>query len=301
MLHTILRPMARAAAATGARLSWLAMVPMLPRRRSSITDNGWWSALCARNAAEDARFARFRRGIRHRVIVEAAPVGEARHHMARLLRQTPHYADLFERFRTLDRVGGPAMAEFPPHGWFAPNTVRYLRYISDCETRFGALDGATVVEIGVGFGGQCKLFFDRFALARYVLIDLRGPLLLARRVLTETLGPETVAERVTFIEADRAGSLDELPPGRFDLAISTLAFSECHRSIQQAYIDHVFARARCGYIHRNEISRSFGVDSLAMPELVAALPTTPEIEKDDVTYWYGRTDILAWGGKAAAA
>jgi len=295
-----LRWLARRGAAAGARLAWLVTLPLQPRRRSSITDNGWWSKACARTASDDRRFARFRRGLLHRVIVEATPPAEARQHMARLLRQTPHYAALFDKFLTLDRLGAPRMTEFARDVWFAPNTVRYMRYMSDCETRFGNLDGATIVEIGIGFGGQCKIFFDRFAVGRYILIDLPGPLALARRVLTQLLGPVVVAERLLFLEAGREGAPAGLPPGRFDLAISTLAFSECDRAIQQGYIAAVLSRARCGYIHRNEVSEFFGMKSLGLAELQAALPATVEVEKDDITYWYDRTDILAWDNRRTA-
>lgn len=300
MSQRLLRELARWSAAAGARLSWLATLPLQPRRRSSITDNGWWSEFCARNAADDRRYARFRRMARHRLIVEATPPAEGRQHLERVLRQTPHYRALFDRFLTLDRIGAPIMTEFAADVWFAPNTVRYMRYLSDCETRFGNLDGATIVEIGIGFGGQCKIFFDRFRVGKYILIDLPGPIALARRVLTEALGAQTVAERLLFLEAGKAGAPAGLPEGRFDLAISTLAFSECHRSIQQGYIDNVLSRARCGYIHRNEISGFFGVKSLGVAEIAAALPAKLEIERDDITYWYDRTDILSWGERRAA-
>lgn len=301
MTQRLLRALARWAAAAGARIAWLATLPLQPRRRSSITDNGWWSKFCARNAADDRRFARFRRAFRHRLIVEATPPAEARQHLARVLRQTPHYRELFDKFRTLDRLGAPLMTEFARDVWFAPSTVRYMRYLSDCETRFGRLDGATIVEIGVGFGGQCKLFFDRFQVGKYILIDLPGPIALARRVLTQALGAQAAAERLLFLEAGNAGAPAGLPEGRFDLAISTLAFSECHRSIQQCYIETVLSRARCGYIHRNEISGYFGLQSLRLAEIEAALPATLEIERDDITYWYDRTDILVWGERRAAA
>jgi putative sugar O-methyltransferase len=300
MTHRLLRELARWIAAGGARISWLATLPLQPRRRSSITDNGWWSKFCARQAADDRRFARFRRAFRHRLIVEATPPAEARQHLARVLRQTPHYQALFDKFLTLDRLGAPRMTEFAKDVWFAPNTVRYMRYLSDCETRFGNLDGATIVEIGIGFGGQCKIFFDRFAIGKYILIDLPGPIALARRVLTQLLGPETVAQRLLFLEAGNAGAPAGLPEGRFDLAISTLAFSECHRSIQQGYLNTVLSRARCGYIHRNEISGFFGLRSLRLAEIEAALPVKLDVEKDDITYWYDRNDILSWDSRCEA-
>ena len=113
-------------------------------------------------------------------------------------------------------------------------------------------------------------------------------------MLMQLLGPETVAQRLLFLEAGNSGAPAGLPDGRFDLAISTLAFSECHRSIQQGYLKTVLSRARCGYIHRNEISGFFGLKSLRLAEIEAALPAKLEIEKDDITYWYDRTDILSW-------
>jgi hypothetical protein len=114
------------------------------------------------------------------------------------------------------------------------------------------------------------------------------------------LGAEAVAQRLLFLEAGNAGAPAGLPEGRFDLAISTLAFSECHRSIQQGYMETVLSRARGGYIHRNEISRFFGLKSLRLAEIEAALPAKLDVEKDDITYWYDRTHILVWGERRTA-
>ena len=40
--------------------------------------------------------------------------------------------------------------------------------------------------------------------------------------------------------------------------------------------------------------------SLGVAEIAAALPARVEIERDDITYWYDRTDILAWGERREA-
>ena len=267
--------------------------PWVPRERTSITDNGWFSRYYGW-LSEDPRFERFRRDPAHLVIVEPTPRADARRHLARVLSQTPGYEVRLERFRAGDAVGAPLTAEFAPHGRFAPDTLRYMRYLSDCEVRFGDLGGAVVVEIGVGYGGACRVFLERFALARYVLVDLPGPLLMARRYLTRTLGAARVARDVAFIAAPARGARAEGLPERSGLALSTMAFSECDRVVQEGYIDSVLARADRGYLHHNELSGSFGVRSLTLEELARRLPGRVKVEDADLTVWDARDRVVTW-------
>lgn len=267
--------------------------PLAPAGRTSITDNGWFSDYYGALAA-GPRFARFRRDPVHLVIVEPTPRADGRRHLARALRQTPDLVRLLPRLRAGEAVGAPLTAAFPPHGRFTPDTLRYLRYLSDCETRFGSLGGLTVVEIGVGYGGACRLFLERFELERYYLVDLPGPLAMARRFLGETLGADRVAQRVSFVPAPPRG---ERPPGlpeRPGLALSTMAFSECARPAQEAYLNCILRPAARGYLHHNELSASFGVDSLSLDELTARLPGRLSVEDDDLSLWDDRERIVSW-------
>lgn len=267
--------------------------PLAPAGRTSITDNGWFSDYYAA-LASGPRFARFRRDPVHLVIVEPTPRADARRHLARALASRPDYAPLLARLGPGDAVGTPLTASFPPHGRFAPDTLRYLRYLSDNETRFGRLDGETVVEIGVGYGGACRLFLERFELERYFLVDLPGPLAMARRFLDETLGADRVARRVSFVPAPPRGERPRGLPERPGLALSTMAFSECARPVQEAYLDSVLRPAARGYLHHNELAASFGVDALSLAELMARLPGPVSIEDGDLSLWDDRERILSW-------
>ena len=271
----------------------LAASPWVPRERTSITDNGWFSRYYGQ-LSQDPRFARFRRDPAHLVIVEPTPRADARRHLARVLAQTPGYVARLERFRAGDAVGAPLTADFAPYGRFAPDTLRYVRYLSDCESRFGELDGETVVEIGVGYGGACRVFLERFALARYVLIDLPGPLHMARRFLTATLGAARVERDVAFVAAPVRGARAQGLPKRSGLALSTMAFSECDRAVQEGYLDSVFARAARGYLHHNELSSSFGVSSMGLEELARRLPGIVSVEDADLTVWDARDRVVTW-------
>lgn len=295
-MKRVLRRLLRLCAAAVLRVYSALARPFLGVPRSSVSDWGWYPELCARAASDDELFSRFRSDIRLRLVFESTPAREAREHLRRVLRQTPHYVDLLERFRAGDRIGSPETADFPPHGLFAPNTLRHLRTLSDCEARFGSLDGATIAEIGVGYGGLCLLFLARFAVGRYLLIDLPGALRLSRRFLEEALGPETVRDRVRFIEAARGGGerLGAEASG-VDLAVSTFAFSECRREVQEEYLRAVLAPARRGYLKRNEISRDFGVDSMTLEELRRRLPPELEVEADESDWWDDRVQLLWWG------
>src|SRR5258708_1120240 len=55
--------------------------------------------------------------------------------------------------------------------------------MSDMDHLFPSLEGKSIVEIGVGYGGQCAGLSRRWGLARYTLGGIAEPLRLARRYL----------------------------------------------------------------------------------------------------------------------
>ena len=61
----------------------------------------------------------------------------------------------------------------------SPTTLRYLKVANDLETLFSSLDGLRICEIGVGYGGQCRVLDAMFAVKSYTLVDLRPVLELA--------------------------------------------------------------------------------------------------------------------------
>src|SRR5690242_7565601 len=106
-------------------------------------------------------FARFREHPKYCWVVSAALPHEARDCHAMLEARDFDFG-FFERIRDLDAIGGATRQSYPRAGGVAPQTMRYVKTMTDLERLFGPLDGKSVIEIGVGFGGQCAVLSRRF-------------------------------------------------------------------------------------------------------------------------------------------
>jgi putative sugar O-methyltransferase len=124
------------------------------------------------------------------------------------------------------------------------------------ELMFGGFDNKHIIEIGVGYGGQCKLIMDQWTPASYTLVDLPEVLALSQRYLKDSN-----YSNVYYL------TQDQLPIDKeYDLVISNYAFSECERSIQMGYVNDVMKKSESGYITFNTISHLFNIDSLSKEE-----------------------------------
>jgi putative sugar O-methyltransferase len=234
--------------------------------RTSITESDERYLADVRAALEhEHEFARFKRlpGIRDAVERLSAARGEEYRRIA--LAQTPGLLEHLDAFRQNDDFGSPVTAEYP-EGAISPTTWRYIKVVSDLRMLFGSLDGWHIVEIGVGYGGQCKVIGDVFDVASYTMYDLEPVCALADKYLRRA--GSRAAERLTLADFRRLG---HDPDRTYDLVISNWALSECTKAIQDRYIEHVLRRARRGYITYNQISHLRGIESYRKREFLDAL------------------------------
>jgi hypothetical protein len=192
-----------------------------------------------------------------------------------------------DRFRRNDDHGGPRTFEYPPVGRFSPSTLRYVKVLADLKARFASLDGFDICEIGVGYGGQCRVIGAWFEPASYCLVDLAPALALARRYL----GRYALRTALSF------PTMDELAPRDWDLVISNYAFTELPRAIQDAYLDKVILRSKRGYITYNEINPP-EFNSYKAQELLRRIPGAQAVAEEPLTH--PKNCILVWGEAAAA-
>jgi len=168
-----------------------------------------------------------------------------------LLRMSPTYRQLLPEFRRNDEVGDPTTYQYPEIGRFSADTLRYIKFLSDMESLFGSLNGFHIVEIGGGYGGQCRLIMSRFKPASYVMIDLPEMLRLAGRYLKSF----DLDKVVTFCKSLQRFSLQAI-----DLVISNYAVGEMRQSEQDRLLRDVIKRARRGYILYNATALSKRVE-----------------------------------------
>lgn len=111
-----------------------------------------------------------------------------------------------------------------------------------------ALDGASILEIGAGYGRTCHALMSNHDVAAYHIVDLENSLELARRYL----GAVLTAEQLTKVhfhgvdQAEAAGALREL---RFDLAVNIDSFAEMTPETVRAYLDLIAAHADHLYVN----------------------------------------------------
>src|SRR5258708_11780624 len=152
--------------------------------------------------------------------------------------------------------------------------------MSDMDHLFPSLEGKSIVEIGVGYGGQCAVLSRRWGLARYTLVDIAEPLMLARRYL-EALAIPNLA----------FATLDDLSPtADYDLVISAYGLSEVARRYQVEYLQSVLRRAASGYLLWNSEQmrsirdwqqRAFGTEMIYGEEMLSLIADARFVEAAD--------------------
>ena len=233
--------------------------------RSSITDCDLYLNSVGMALTSEEAFSQFKQLPGIKDAVERLKPSRGEEYRAIVLRQSPHLLAHLDRFRENDAIGAPDIAPYP-EGLMSPTTWRYIKVLGDLEMLFGSLDGWHIAEIGVGYGGQCKILHDRYDIASYTMFDLDPVLQLARKYL-DRVGSRAVAG--LRLADFRRLAVDESRP--YDLVISNWALSECATPVQDDYIDYVLRRSARGYITYNQISHLDGIDSYRRRQFVERL------------------------------
>ena len=105
---------------------------------------------------------------------------------------------------------------------------------------FGDMSNFNIIEIGGGYGGQCKILDDIFKFKSYTIIDLPECMQLINKYLSHFK-----------IDNARVVTHTELDQKDCDLIISNYAFSEVDRKGQLKYIEKIISKAPRGYMIYN--------------------------------------------------
>ena len=241
--------------------------------------------VCRCAASAPSAFAGFRRDPGYTRMLEHVTEAQGREYL-RLLSPDGRARQLLQEAAKNDRVGQPVTMRLESGLEMSPTTLRYLKVADDIERLFGTLDGAAVVEIGVGYGGQCRLLDAMFELKSYTLVDLRPVLDLAAEFLS----------RFPLRTAVRFLTMNELAPTPYGFAISNYAFTELSRDVQEIYYRKVLQQTPAGYITYNDIGpaqlRPLSCDELCQRLNGRSLPEEP------VTHPKNR--LIVWGASRLA-
>ena len=133
----------------------------------------------------------------------------------------------------------------------------------------------SIAEIGIGYGGQCRIIKNKFPHVKYTLFDLPEVLGLAEKFLTNF---EECRNNIYYVDGNHIYNTE-----KYDLIISNYAFSELTREIQEMYFEKVIKNSERVYITWNSISQNiFG--GFSVNEILNLIPGSHDIDEKPLTH-----------------
>jgi putative sugar O-methyltransferase len=256
--------------------------PSIPCKVStSLSDNQIYPNFCLQASSHYEYFMNFRRNPVYNKILEHVSCEQGQEYLNEI-KKTPDILNKFEIYKKNDEIGNPITCEYPEFGNISPTTLRYVKVLCDLKNIFDTLDNLNICEIGVGYGGQCRIINSFFTPSSYRLVDIKPALMLAQKFLDNFIIPSTLSYK----------TMNELAPKKYDLIISNYSFTELPRAFQDAYLNKVILNSKRGYIDYNEITPP-EFKSYKKNDLLKIIPGARIIDK---TPCFDHDNcIIAWG------
>lgn len=252
----------------------------------SVSEATSYPEVCLQAAENDEYFLNFKRHPLYVIILEHLTYEQGEQYLQVIQSEYPEILEGCDKFRENDLLGNPKIFDYGDIGFFSPTTLRYMKVAAELRKRFGPqLQQMNIVEIGGGYGGQCKVLADLYGFGSYTIIDLAQSNALSKKYLN-LLGVTNV-HFISNTELDLAG--------KYDLVISNYAFSELETHEQIQYWEKVIKPTSHGYFTLNFVTnKSFAHFSL--PEILYRLKKasrTPITESENpLTDW--DNILLTW-------
>ena len=225
----------------------------------SVSQNSKYPQFCQLAAKDEAVFQTFRSHPSYCEIVETLHSFEyGIFFLHEINAKYPHLLPYFKKICLEDIVGGPISFYYEQIGKISPTVLRYVKIVGDLQREFGNLSNFNIVEIGGGFGGQCKIINDICGFANYAIIDLPE--------CTPLINKYLLSFSITNFRTINNDALSE--PYQYDLIISNYAISEIDRIEQLHYMTMILDLAPRGYIIYNHFPQ---VNPFPLDEFVALL------------------------------
>jgi hypothetical protein len=257
----------------------------LPIRIStSLSDNQAYPQVCLHASNDYGFFNNFRRNPIYNQILEHVTEEQGKEYL-QIISNDPDIVASIDEFKQNDSHGNPRMTNYPQIGMISPTTLRYIKVLYDLKMQHQTLDNLDVCEIGVGYGGQCRVVNAYYRPATYCLIDIQPALALTQRYLDNYILHSLLDYK----------TMNELGKREYDIVISNYAFTELPRSIQDIYLHKVILNSKRGYITYNEITPK-GFNSYKRDELAAMIPGSMITEEKPLTN--PKNCLIVWGESA---
>lgn len=197
---------------------------------------------CKEAAIDSEKFKVFKQDSRITHVFEHASRRLGENYLKLINEQSPNLLDV-SSFLENDLLGSPRIDKFflEKSYRYSSTTLQYIGVLSNLLTHFKSLDDFKIIEIGGGYGGQCKIIQDYCKIFSYDIIDLPEVGLLQKKYLTE-LGCCRDVEIFSDIG---------LAAINYDLVISNYALTEVLDPLQTEYVIEILLKSKHGYITCN--------------------------------------------------
>jgi len=198
--------------------------------------------VCREAVQSEEAFKHFRSDPRFRVVLEHVTKDLGAEYRRITLQRFPEMELWLKIIAAVEEVGGPPeLYDYGDGVSLSPTTWRYLKVVSDLRQLFPDLLEPNMVEIGGGYGGQCRVISMMLGFKSYTLLDAQEPVDLQRKYLSHILDGLD-QHCVVCTTLDKVGSVD------YDLVISNYAFCEFSEELMHEYAQRVISRSKRGYI-----------------------------------------------------
>lgn len=243
----------------------------MTNEKRSLRDETLWMAkeedviaylnVCEAAYKDNAVLNSFRQNAAYKKILEHTSVEVAENYLKNIKRDTPWLLYFWKCFEPNDSIGTPTKNRIGNY-FCSTTTIQYLGVMSDLINRFGDFNGQSIVEIGGGYGGQCRMFNAIFDVYCYEIFDLPQVGMLQKAYLRNF--PMTEFS---------INSFDNIKEDQFDLVISNYALSEILEPLQSIYVEKILLNSKKGYITCNGEIKSLHL----LKEKFKSLEISPDI------------------------
>lgn len=210
-----------------------------------------YEKVCKKAMLDDMAFATFKNQFAYSRIVEHKGYELYGRLFLKKIQSYSQWEKLpWENFQENDIIGKPEVYKYDElstvleHNVMSPTTLRYIMIGIDVIKHIKKVSknkDIRIVEIGGGYGGQCKILFDlakyfNINIIKYTLYDLLNVSKLQKKYLEEL--DVSSHECISNLSDDI----------KYDFLISNYSLAEFDKKIQNEYIEKVVKNSKHGYI-----------------------------------------------------
>jgi len=227
---------------------------------SSVTQKTKFEEFCRSAVEDESVFRQFRRHPICKNVVESSGFADGKLYYMEALRTFND--DEISSFVFSDVVGQPEFYQYGRH-CCSPTMMRYVKAVSHLVSKCELKDDQHIIEIGGGFGGLCRAIHNIVKPRSYTIYDLPDVIPLQKKFL-QACGIDGIYFR-PFEWGKMLGTAG-------NLTISSYAFTECKREVQEWYLSNAMLDSEHGLINGNyPVDPSNEFDFMGKDEIISDL------------------------------